>query len=79
VRLGLFLYYHLGGRKKLPGTRTLNLLRYPEGTPILDQYTRGFEYSDCWADTAGERVRTRAPFSAALTAFKVTRRASSTQ
>lgn len=52
VRLGLFLYDHLGGRKKLPGTRTLNLLRDPEGTPILDQYTRGFEYSDCWVDDA---------------------------
>ena len=25
VRLGLFLYDHLGGRKKLPGTRTLDL------------------------------------------------------
>ncbi|ULJ75479.1 glycerol-3-phosphate dehydrogenase [Rhizobium gallicum] len=52
VRLGLFLYDHLGGRKKLPGTRTLNLLRDPEGTPILNQYTRGFEYSDCWVDDA---------------------------
>ncbi|SCW48039.1 L-erythritol 4-phosphate dehydrogenase [Rhizobium mongolense subsp. loessense] len=52
VRLGLFLYDHLGGRKKLPGTRTLNLLRDPEGTPILDQYPRGFEYSDCWVDDA---------------------------
>ncbi len=52
VRLGLFLYDHLGGRKKLPGTRTLDLARDPEGTPILDQYTRGFEYSDCWVDDA---------------------------
>lgn len=52
VRLGLFLYDHLGGRKKLPGTRTLNLLRDPEGAPIKDRYTRGFEYSDCWVDDA---------------------------
>ncbi|RID90824.1 glycerol-3-phosphate dehydrogenase [Gemmobacter lutimaris] len=52
VRLGLFLYDHLGGRKKLPGTRTLDLRRDPEGTPILDQFTRGFEYSDCWVDDA---------------------------
>ena len=52
VRLGLFLYDHLGGRKKLPGTRTLDLTRDPEGTPILGQYTRGFEYSDCWVDDA---------------------------
>jgi len=52
VRLGLFLYDHLGGRKKLPGTRTLDLRRDPEGAPILDQYRRGFEYSDCWVDDA---------------------------
>lgn len=52
VRLGLFLYDHLGGRKKLPGTRTLDLLRDPEGAPILDKYPKGFEYSDCWVDDA---------------------------
>lgn len=52
VRLGLFLYDHLGGRKKLPGTCTLNLLRDPEGAPIVDTYKRGFEYSDCWVDDA---------------------------
>jgi D-erythritol 1-phosphate dehydrogenase len=52
VRLGLFLYDHLGGRKKLPGTRTLDLRRDPEGAPILDQFTKGFEYSDCWVDDA---------------------------
>ena len=50
VRLGLFLYDHLGGRKKLPGTRTLNLTRDPEGLPLKDEYTKGFEYSDCWVD-----------------------------
>ena len=52
VRLGLFLYDHLGGRKKLPGTRTLDLRRDPQGAPIMDQYKRGFEYSDCWVDDA---------------------------
>ncbi len=52
VRLGLFLYDHLGGRKRLPGTRTLDLRRDPEGAPILEQYTKGFEYSDCWVDDA---------------------------
>lgn len=50
VRLGLFLYDHLGGRKKLPGTRVLNLRRDPEGVPLKDAYTKGFEYSDCWVD-----------------------------
>ena len=52
VRLGLLLYDHLGGRRKLPGTRTLDLRRDPEGAPILDQYAKGFEYSDCWVDDA---------------------------
>jgi glycerol-3-phosphate dehydrogenase len=52
VRLGLFLYDHLGGRKKLPGTRTLDLRRDPEGAAILPTYTKGFEYSDCWVDDA---------------------------
>lgn len=52
VRLGLFLYDNLGGRKKLPGTRTLNLRTAPEGAPIKDDYTKAFEYSDCWVDDA---------------------------
>tara|TARA_R110002094_G_scaffold146465_3_gene135745 strand:+ start:3400 stop:4911 length:1512 start_codon:yes stop_codon:yes gene_type:complete len=52
VRLGLFLYDNLGGRKKLPGTRTLDLRRDPEGAAIKDKYTKGFEYSDCWVDDA---------------------------
>ncbi|MEM7695869.1 MAG: glycerol-3-phosphate dehydrogenase [Pseudomonadota bacterium] len=52
IRLGLFLYDNLGGRKRLPGTRTLNLRRDPEGAPLRDTFTRGFEYSDCWVDDA---------------------------
>jgi glycerol-3-phosphate dehydrogenase len=52
IRLGLFLYDNLGGRKRLPGTRLLNLRRDPEGTPLKPKYTKGFEYSDCWVDDA---------------------------
>lgn len=52
VRAGLFLYDHLGGRKKLPGTRSLELTRDPEGAPIKDTFRKGFEYSDCWVDDA---------------------------
>lgn len=52
VRLGLFLYDNLGGRRKLPGTRTLDLRRDPEGAPLKDSYHKGFEYSDCWVDDA---------------------------
>jgi len=52
VRLGLFLYDSLGGRKILPGTSHLNLARDPEGEPLKSGYRRAFEYSDCWVDDA---------------------------
>ncbi|MGN6145946.1 MAG: glycerol-3-phosphate dehydrogenase [Mesorhizobium sp.] len=52
VRLGLFLYDHLGGRKRLPGTRTLDLAKVPEGEPLDPRYRLAFEYSDCWVDDA---------------------------
>ena len=52
VRLGLFLYDHLGGRKKLPGARTLDLRSAPEGKPIKPEFAKAFEYSDCWVDDA---------------------------
>ncbi|MEO0822191.1 MAG: glycerol-3-phosphate dehydrogenase [Pseudomonadota bacterium] len=50
VRLGLFIYDHLGGRKILPGTRTLDLRRDPTGAPLKDSFRTGFEYSDCWVE-----------------------------
>src|SRR5262245_3393924 len=34
LRLGLLLYDHLGGRKILPGTRTIDLSRDPLGAPL---------------------------------------------
>jgi glycerol-3-phosphate dehydrogenase len=52
MRLGLFLYDHLGGREILPGTRSLDLHSDPAGAPLRPEFTRGFEYSDCWADDA---------------------------
>jgi len=52
LRLGLFLYDHLGGRKYLPATRSLRLDRDPAGAPLKPIYTRGFEYSDCWVEDA---------------------------
>lgn len=50
LRLGLFLYDHLGGREILPPTRVLDLRRDPAGAPLRPDFTRGFEYSDCWVD-----------------------------
>ena len=52
LRIGLFLYDHIGGRKKLPATRTLNLTREPAGAALNPGFTSGFEYSDCWVDDA---------------------------
>jgi glycerol-3-phosphate dehydrogenase len=50
IRLGLFLYDHLGGRKILPGTRSLSLKGTPEGAPLQDRFERAYEYSDCWVE-----------------------------
>ena len=50
--LGLFLYDHLGGRKMLPATRTIDLSRDPLGAPLKGRYRTGFEYSDCQTDDA---------------------------
>ncbi|MEM6907892.1 MAG: glycerol-3-phosphate dehydrogenase [Pseudomonadota bacterium] len=50
LRLGLFLYDHLGGRKVLPPTRTVDLRAPPHNQILQDRLTHGFEYSDCWVE-----------------------------
>jgi glycerol-3-phosphate dehydrogenase len=50
--LGLFLYDHLGGRKRLPGCRRINLRAAPEGYIIRNEFRLAFEYADCWVDDA---------------------------
>jgi glycerol-3-phosphate dehydrogenase len=52
LRLGLFLYDHLGARKLLPPTRAVAFAKDPTGAPLNDSFRRGFEYSDCWVDDA---------------------------
>ena len=53
LRLGLFLYDHIGGRHRLPPTRTVDLVRDEVGKPLVPgHYKRGFEYSDCFVDDA---------------------------
>jgi glycerol-3-phosphate dehydrogenase len=52
LRLGLFLYDHIGGRKLLPVTRSLDMRDDPAGKPLKPLFTRGFEYSDCWVNDA---------------------------
>ncbi|MBO6637815.1 MAG: glycerol-3-phosphate dehydrogenase [Roseitalea sp.] len=50
IRLGLFIYDHLGGRKVLPATQTLDLTTDPAGAPLQERFAKAFEYSDCWVE-----------------------------
>ena len=52
LRLGLFLYDHIGGREKLPPTRVLDLAGDPAGMPLKPGFGTAFEYSDCWVNDA---------------------------
>ena len=52
IRLGLFLYNHLGGRKKLPRARSIDLKRDPVGGPLKDSFGTAFTYPDCWVEDA---------------------------
>ena len=75
LRLGLFLYDHLGGRKQLPATKTIKLRKHASGLPLKKDFSLGFEYSDCWVEdsrlvvltakdamTRGARILTRTTF-----------------
>ncbi|WP_435141264.1 glycerol-3-phosphate dehydrogenase [Pseudopelagicola sp. nBUS_19] len=72
IRFGLFLYDHLGGRKILPGTHSLDLRKDPAGLVLNKKFEKAFEYSDCWvqdsrlvvlnardAEARGATIRTR--------------------
>ncbi len=52
IRAGLFLYDHLGGRRRLPGSHGIDLHADPEGAPLREEFGNGFVYSDCWVDDA---------------------------
>lgn len=52
IRLGLFIYDNLGGRKLLPPTKTLDLRTDPAGKPLKPLFSKAFEYSDGWVDDA---------------------------
>jgi glycerol-3-phosphate dehydrogenase len=52
IRLGLFLYDHLGGRKLLPPTAVLDMRTDPAGKPLKPVFDKAFEYSDGWVDDA---------------------------
>ncbi len=50
LRLGLFFYDHLGGRKLLPASSSVDLTQDETGKPLKSKFRSAFEYSDCWVD-----------------------------
>jgi glycerol-3-phosphate dehydrogenase len=52
IQIGLFLYDHLGGRKRLPGSKRVSLKEKPYSNGLKPRFEVGFEYSDCWVNDA---------------------------
>jgi glycerol-3-phosphate dehydrogenase len=52
IRIGLFLYDHIGGRMSLPKSKGVSLEGTEWGVGLKPQYKKGFVYSDCWVDDA---------------------------
>ena len=50
LRAGLALYDRLGGRKRLPGSRKVDLRIAPHRSILRNRLKTGFEYSDCWVE-----------------------------
>ncbi len=49
IRIGLFMYDHLGKRESLPGSESIN---FDKNSPLKANIKQGFEYSDCAVDDA---------------------------
>jgi len=52
IRIGLFLYDTLGGRKLLKASHQIDLRTDAAGRALKPEFTHGFEYSDCRVDDA---------------------------
>jgi glycerol-3-phosphate dehydrogenase len=50
IRLGLFLYDHVGVRRRLPSSRSTRIAGSAYGEKVQPGITHGFVYSDCWVD-----------------------------
>jgi glycerol-3-phosphate dehydrogenase len=72
------LYDHIGGRRRLPSSRSVRIAGTPLGTSLNESIRYGFAYSDCWVDDSrlvvlnaldaaerGARILTRTKFLAA--------------
>lgn len=75
IRLGLFFYDHIGGRKLLPGSRGIRIAGSPYADGLKGNIEYGFTYSDCRVDDSrlvvlnamdaaerGAEIRTRTRF-----------------
>ena len=52
IRLGLWIYDHLGGRGLLPASASVDLHKDHTGEVLHQRFRRGFIYSDCWVQDA---------------------------
>lgn len=52
IRMGLFLYDHLGGHEFPSSCRIPDFAHSEAGTLLKGDFTQAFEYSDCWIDDA---------------------------
>lgn len=52
IRIGLFIYDHLGKRRSLGRSHGVRLGGEPAGAALQGRYDRAFSYWDCWADDA---------------------------
>ena len=52
IRIGLFLYDHLGSRTSLPGSEGVSLAEAPYNAGLKASLRKGFIYSDCRVDDA---------------------------
>jgi glycerol-3-phosphate dehydrogenase len=50
VRLGLFLYDHIGGKRSLPGSVGVVFKQSTFGSALKSSIKRGFVYSDAWVE-----------------------------
>ena len=50
IRLGLFVYDHVGGRKRLPSSAPMRFAGAACGSPLRGDIVHGFAYSDCSVD-----------------------------
>ncbi len=52
LRLGLFIYDHLGKRHELPKSQTIRYRNHRAGQLLKEQFSLGFSYYDCQVDDA---------------------------